>query len=192
MVANQGPNLVPNRPRLSKQTGAHAMKPRDLIFIIFCAAQLISIASESDERNHVAYVEHFLRLYPARLATVMQHMTTIEKHCADHGISPVTAVVVASFESSFKTSATGDIGEIGMFQVIPGSVCGRGFDLDTAGGQIAAGISCLAKARDACDGSLRQTLTMYASGSCKPRTKRTKKMITRRLRIIENWENRNR
>lgn len=157
------------------------------LFIIFILVSFFQLCTaKTADRNHVAYVEQFLRLYPDRLSVVMEYMPVIEKHCLERGIEPVDAVVIASLESSFR-QINGDRGERGWFQVMPNSVCATGFDLDTIEGQIASGINCIALARNACDGSLIQTLTMYASGSCTARTKTTRKKMRYRAALIERW-----
>jgi hypothetical protein len=159
---------------------------RTILFLIFCAMQLFAISLRSDNRPHVEYLEHFLQHYPKRLARAMQYIPTVEGHSAIHAIDPIIPVVVISCESAWKTNATGAIGERGLMQVH--GACARGYDLYVPEQQIAAGIACLARARDECDGSLRQTLTMYQSGSCTARTKRTHRRINHRLAIIERWK----
>lgn len=139
-----------------------------------------------DKTGHVAYIEHFLSNYPTRTKKALELVSTIEKYSSQYNINPVVVVVTMAMESSFKMRCVGFAkNEVGLMQVH--GVCATGHNLDSADGQIHAGIACLAMARDACDGSVKQMLTMYASGSCKPRTKRTAALIKRRLRIIERW-----
>lgn len=66
-------------------------------------------------------------------------------------------------------------------QVVPNGICAKGHNLETPSGQIAAGTRCLAMARDSCDGSLKQMLTMYASGKCISKSKRTQRKINWRI-----------
>lgn len=138
---------------------------------------------EQTEPSYIAYTKNFLRNYPKRLERALALMPVVEGYSAIHAIDPIVPAVVIACESAWKTRAIGEIGEIGLMQVH--GQCARGHDLRVAEQQIAAGITCLAAARDACDGSLRQTLTMYQSGSCVARTKTTKRRINHRLWLIK-------
>lgn len=161
---------------------------RLLTFLMACILMLWCRfgASSNMEAPHIAYTKHFLQNYPRKLEKALGLMPVIEGNAALNALDPLVVVVVIALESSWMTRAYNpDKGEVGLMQVH--GVCARGEDLSTPEGQIAAGARCLAMARDACDGSLRQMLTMYQSGSCKARTERTKTLINRRLRIIEKW-----
>lgn len=143
----------------------------------------MSAESKDREPRHHAYVKHFLRIYPERLERALEFMPTIEKYSAIHGFDPIVPTVMISCESAWKPGASGTVGEQGLLQVH--GVCAKGYDLKTTDGQIEAGIACLAMARDACDGTLKQSITMYMSGSCEARTQRTKIVVERRVRIIQ-------
>lgn len=157
-----------------------------IAYILFIVIVLSwTLTARSDVSASQRYIEHFLRLYPERKADALQLLPTVEGYSAIHAIDPIITTVVISCESSWHTNKPGPIGEQGLMQVH--GECARGYDLSVPEQQIQAGIACLAKARDSCDGSLRQMLTMYQSGSCVARTKRTKLRITRRMRIIEKW-----
>jgi hypothetical protein len=98
------------------------------------------------------------------------------------GFDPLLIGVLIGKESSFKTDVTGFAkGEIGLLQVH--GRCAKGYDLTQPAEQIRAGVGCLVIGRDKCGDDLRRILTAYASGSCKARTKRTKFMISTRLRL---------
>jgi hypothetical protein len=161
---------------------------RAIIFAIIAIS--ITVAHLNNAQHwkppHIAYTEHFLQHYPGRLENALALMPAIEKLSSDYGIEPLVVVVTIASESSFRSNVIGfEKREIGLMQVH--GICARGEDMTSAKGQLEAGIKCLAMARDACDGSTRQMLTMYASGSCKPRTKRTANLIRRRMLIIEKW-----
>jgi hypothetical protein len=155
------------------------------IFIMTILIWFLTMPAESQEREprHHAYVKHFLRIYPHRLEKAMAYMPMIEKHSAIHGFDPLVPTVMISCESAWKSGASGTIGEQGLLQVH--GVCAKGHNLKTVDGQIEAGIACMAMARDACDGTLKQTITMYMSGRCEARTQRTKIVVERRVRIIQ-------
>jgi len=72
-----------------------------------------------------------------------------------------------------------------LMQVKPCGVCGKGYNLRTVQGQIQAGVMCLKMSRERCDGTLKQTLTKYASGKCISKSKLTHKKIKHRIRLYE-------
>jgi soluble lytic murein transglycosylase-like protein len=156
-----------------------------IVLLIFIAGWFATEPAESMENPHIAYVEHFLRLYPKRLENARTVLPIVESTAVKHGFDPLIPAVIISCESAWKSGASGSVGELGLMQVH--GRCARKQDLSTPKGQIAAGMACLAMARDACDGSLTQTITMYMSGSCRARTERTKRVVARRVRIIERW-----
>lgn len=165
---------------------------RFYIFTIICAVMLwmtFEARTQEHEPAHIAYTKNFLRNYPERLNRALALMPVVEEHSAVNELQPIVPVVVMSLESSFRTHVIGsERQEVGLMQVH--GVCARGQDLSTPEGQIQAGIECLAMARDACNGSIEQMICMYASGSCVPRTKRTKALVKRRVRLIEKWSDR--
>lgn len=161
---------------------------RAIIFTLFCIALLFDrfALTQESTQPHIEYVRYFLAAYPARMERALALMPVVEGYSAIHEIDPLIPSVVISCESSWKSKSKNGR-DTGLMQVRKGGVCSRGFDLSVPEQQIAAGIACLASARDACDGSLRQMLTMYQSGSCTARTPTTRRRITNRIRIIERW-----
>ena len=157
-----------------------------IVLLLFIAGWFATAPAESGEKPHVAYLEHFLQLYPKRLDNAMKVMPTVESHAKKYGFEPIVPTVIISCESAWKSGVSGTVGELGLMQVH--GFCARKRDLSTPRGQVEAGMACLAMARDACDGSLTQTITMYMSGSCRARTARTKRVVARRVRIIERWK----
>lgn len=113
----------------------------------------------------------------------------IVRHSESNDINPLLTAFIISLESSFLTDAVGENNDTGLMQVVKGGVCARGQDLTTADGQIKAGVECLARARDSCDGSLKQMLTMYASGKCVSKSKRTQRKIEWRLWKFDRIKN---
>ena len=149
------------------------------VFYIFI---LVAIASNGAEPVTIEeYVSDFLRLYPDRNELAQRDIIYIRKESARHSINPAIVAVMVSKESGWRSGTIGGIGEIGVMQVH--GVCATGQDLTTRQGQLKAGIECLARSREACDGSDREMVTMYASGKCKSRSKRTQALVNRRLRI---------
>ena len=163
------------------------MKKSALIFLLIVGLMVaLAIPGQTaEDAPHIAYTKHFLRNYPKRLERALELMPMVEGYSAINSVPTLAVAVLISVESSWKTGAQGDIGEHGLMQVH--GQCAKGHDMSTPEGQIAAGTSCLAAAYEACDGSLKQALTMYQSGSCTPRTKRTKRRIAHRLAIIKKW-----
>ena len=162
---------------------------RALIFVLICCAMLIDrfALCEETEKTHIEYVRHFLQNYPNRMEKTLALIPAIENACNKNEVDPLLVVIIAGFESSFRSSVTGARGEKGMLQVMPNSVCSNGHELETAEGQIQAGVACLAMSRDVCDGSIYQMISMYASGACRPRTERTKQIVRRRIALFEKW-----
>ena len=162
---------------------------RLLIFATICAVMLwcrFGATQGENEPAHIAYTKHFLRHYPKRLERALELMPIVEGHAAINAVPVLAVVVIISAESSWKTGAFNpDKKERGLMQVH--GQCAKGFDLSTPEGQIAAGTKCFATAYESCDGTLRQALTAYQSGSCKPRTTKTKQRIARRMRVINKW-----
>lgn len=134
---------------------------------------------------HVAYTKHFLQHYPKRLHQALELMPLVEGYSSINAVPMIAVVVIIAAESSWKIDASGTVGEHGLMQVH--GTCAKGYNLKTPEGQIAAGTACLAKAYESCDGSLKQALIMFQSGSCHARTKRTKRRIAYRLSIIKKW-----
>ena len=169
----------------------YAMKTTTLtIILILAIAATMALPSYSDDMSpSEKYIRHFLKNYPTRMAKALELLPIIEGYSAIHAIEPMLTTATIAAESSFKPSAHNDgKNERGLMQVH--GVCARGYDLSDVHQQIAAGVACLALARDACDGSLRQTISQYISGHCEPRTERTKNVVARRVRVIEKWSNR--
>lgn len=159
-----------------------------IALILFIGAWFASPPTESSliDEPHIAYVKDFLRLYPQRRKQALRVMPLVEAYSGQYGFEPIVPAVIISCESAWKPEAfNAGRGEFGLMQTH--GICARGFNLGTVDGQLESGISCLAMARDCCDGSLKQAMTMYLSGRCKARTPRTKKVVARRLRIIEKW-----
>jgi hypothetical protein len=101
----------------------------------------------------------------------------------EYDLPPSLLVVWAFGESSLRTTAKGELGEIGIFQVHGRSrfACERkGLDLEKASGQIRCGAFLIDRARKHC-GSLRQGFYRYASGKCHG-TPRAIRITRRRLR----------
>lgn len=159
-----------------------------LVALVVLIALWFATPAESNdtEKPHVAYVRHFLRNYPQRLEKALEVMPLLEKYSALYDFDPIVPAVIISCESSWKPKVSGTIGETGLMQVH--GVCAKGKDLSTVDGMLEAGIECMSMARDACDGSLREMMTMYMSGSCHARTQRTRRVVTRRLHIIGRWQ----
>jgi hypothetical protein len=161
---------------------------RLILFTIVCIVMLALPSHSQDVSPQEAYIRHFLQNYPRRMEKAVALLPVIDGYSAIHAIDPVLVTVTIAAESSFDASAiNAGRTERGLMQVH--GVCARGYDLSDTHQQIAAGVACLAMARDACDGSLAQTVSMYISGHCIPRTERTLRVVNRRVQIVEKWRN---
>lgn len=158
-----------------------------IALLIFIAGWFVTEPTDARQVAipHIEYINHFLRNYPKRRAKALEIMPTLEAISLQYGFDPIIPTVIIACESAWKQSACGEIGEIGLMQVH--GRCAKGFDLSTIDGQLESGMTCLDMSRGLCDGSLTQTMTMYMSGRCHARTERTKRVVARRVRIIEKW-----
>ena len=165
----------------------------DLIFILLLLGVVAYVneveANTGDAERVGAYVSDFLKNAPQRRARALELVPVVVAESRAKDFDPMLIAVMISLESSWKVNVTGGIGEVGLLQVVPGGVCAKGQDLTTGEGQIRAGINCLKLSRDACGDDLEQILTMYASGRCVSKSKRTKRMIEKRIRIYRGVKN---
>jgi hypothetical protein len=107
----------------------------------------------------------------------------------EYDLPPSLLVVWAFGESSLKTTAKGELGEIGIFQVHGRAkqTCRQaGVDLESARGQIRCGALLIDMSRRYCGSlrgvkSIRRGLYRYASGQCNG-TPRAIRITRRRLR----------
>lgn len=159
------------------------------MLFIFCFAVVSTCAdnAHADPTTKIElYLQHFFaKVKPSRLKKAMKLVPIVVMESEKNGFDPLLISVWISCESSWKPDVIGGIGEKGVLQVH--GTCAKGHKLDTPESQIKAGVECFAMARDKCDGTIEQTLTMYASGKCKSKSKRTHKLIRRRLKIYERW-----
>ena len=125
---------------------------------------------------------HHLNDAEARAAFVAELRAT----GAAHDVCPALLAVVSFLESSWKTTARGTIGEIGIMQIH--GVAAEGCKLDTRRGQLDCGARALRTSFEAC-GSWHGALTRYATGQCKPRTDRVKRLIEYRMKMWEGVTN---
>jgi hypothetical protein len=82
-------------------------------------------------------------------------------------LDPFFLTTMVFYESAFRPSARGDLGEVGLGQLH--GVAKKGCDLSTPEGQLRCTARWLAYSRQLCDGSLEQTIARYATGDiCTP------------------------
>ena len=102
-----------------------------------------------------------------------------------NNVPPLLVTVIAFRESSFRTSATGQIKEIGIMQVH--GQAARGCNLNSQAGQLDCGARWLRKMYEHC-GSWEGSVSAYLSGKCKPSTKRTSWLVKDRLLLWKKLE----
>jgi hypothetical protein len=156
------------------------------ILVLVAIVLLFVTGAECDTGDADAvdgYISQFLKSTPNRRAQALKLTPVIVAESRAVRIDPLLVAVIISLESSFRHDVKGDIGEVGMMQVVPGGVCARGHDLTTPAGQIKAGVHCLKLSRDVCGNDLTRILTMYASGRCVSKSKRTHRMINHRIAV---------
>lgn len=82
----------------------------------------------------------------------------------EHGVSIEELLVLARYESSFRPSVIGGVGEVGLFQVHGRAA--REHDLSTLEGQARAGAGWYARCLERCDERI-EALGAYQSGRCR-------------------------
>ncbi len=148
-----------------------------VIMVLYC------IASEATVKTGVReYIAHYLRDAPtARQVDGMAMATHVEQAATRYKIDPMMLAVTIALESSFTTKVTGGKREIGLTQIMPRGVCAKGQNLTTEQGQIFAGAFCFSLGKMQCGNDPHALFSVYMSGKCKPRTKRTERMVNYRL-----------
>lgn len=129
----------------------------------------------------------------ARVVTDRPYRTEIVRSAVAagqrHDLPPSLLLSMAFFESSYRSTAIGTRGELGLLQV--GEQARRvclcpdiQTDIQT---QIDCGACWLARARRAC-GNLRGALTMYAVGKCTSGDPRVARLVSARLTMARTLE----
>jgi len=134
-----------------------------------------------------SHIKWFLQDDEERRERALQWAPIIVEEATEANFDPLLISVIISLEASYRPEVINEqsIGEVGLMQVAPRGVCGKGQDLSTPEGQIRAGVRCLEMSREACGDDLKRILTIYASGKCQSSSVRTKRLIQRRLRIYQ-------
>lgn len=173
-------NCQSNRETSRKTNMQMKNTPLYLIFALITVFQCCG-AKTSESTLH-RYITDFMQpRSDADTQFALSLIPAINKYSHENNIDPLLTAYIIAAESSFNPSAVGDDNDTGLMQVVKGGVCARKQDLTTPEGQIKAGVECLALSRDQCNGTLKQTLTMYASGKCRSNSKRTQRKINYRL-----------
>lgn len=162
-----------------------------VITILLFQFECIGVKADTDSLKN--YIFDFLKTRPvADVERAISYVPIVEKYSAVHNFDPHLIAFIISLESSWNYGAESkDKKDFGLMGIRKNGVCGRGQDLSTPEGQIRAGVECLALSRDTCNGKLKQTLTMYASGKCKSESKRTQRKMRWRVlkyrRILQEY-----
>ena len=151
-----------------------------VLFVAICADS--AWPSEDPLRAAVAGLvapapNHRLRKQ-SELTAFVSDVRTVEHETE---IDAYTIAGLAYLESSLRLDVTGSRGEIGLMQVF--GAARVGCDLTTQIGQLRCGATWLRKCRDLC-GDDRGMLTMYATGECRTRKERIKRLIKYRLAFV--------
>jgi len=127
---------------------------------------VVEAPAEPDVTNHEAIVSSYLERFfnnvdPRKLTEAKKLVPAVIEAALQEGLDPLLVAVVVSCESSWKTDATGGIGEVGLMQVHGEAT--RGFDVKTISGNLAAGTRWLAT-RIEKHGSVERGLKAYIGG----------------------------
>ena len=97
--------------------------------------------------------------------------TLIVEAARARDLDPYLVAVVVEAESSFREGGPdGAVGEKGLMQVHGEALrqaLKKGYDMDTAWGQLQAGCDHLAERLEECNGRIQRALAAYQTGSCK-------------------------
>ncbi len=98
----------------------------------------------------------------------MQYAPLVVHWAEQRALDPILLAVIVNRESTWRTTAIGSIGELGLMQVK--NYMTKHIDQSTPSGQIEAGTLVLKVCMDKCNGITEQALTCYATktGRCKP------------------------
>lgn len=191
------------------ETELQKTKVEHAIFIMFLTVAILLLAAvffaprveasnlyniENHEKEVSDYITWFFRASsPRKWKRAIDIAPVIVRESVKQDFDPLLISVIIAKESGFKPGVVSTDGHntIGLMQVKPCGVCGKGYNLGTIDGQIQAGVMCLKMSRENCNGTLEQTLTMYASGRCVSRSARTHRLIERRIELyneaVENF-----
>jgi hypothetical protein len=159
-----------------------------IITLVFIAVAIASSVRAQDpvEAFIALKLEHAPRHYLYDADARARFVAELRAAGAAHDIDPALLAVISYLESSWMPGAVGGIGERGVMQVH--GAAADGCDLSTRRGQLDCGAAWLRRSYDAC-GSWPGALTMYATGACKPRTDRVKRLVKYRLKMWEGVSN---
>jgi len=176
------------------------MKPHEgviLLLLIAAAGWLFAPAVHGGELgNDTACIQtaikHLLKTAPGRKLARNEEMqaelaTDVFNASRAYSVPPLLTLAIAFRESSLKSKTKdGKIGERGLMQVH--GFAAKGCDLSTQIGQLNCGVKHLRHCYNRCKTGWIGAFTAYASGSCTPRTPRTKEVARQRLLLWSKLE----
>lgn len=122
------------------------------------------------------YIDWYLAHYTRRADNAKNvYVPIIVDESKKHGLDPLLMAVIVSFESSWLHKSSGKLNEGGLYQIMPRSPVRRRFKVDTIEGNIRGGVYWFGKAVEMCKGDMKQALSAYQSGRCKPVLKSAKR-----------------
>ena len=161
-----------------------------LLITIFAGETDAQEKEQFDFSTSVMEVENYVTWFHRnvredRWARAIKIVPVAVEESIKQDFDPLLVATIITGESGWRPDVISEDGHntIGLMQVKPCGVCGKGYNLRTVQGQIQAGVMCLKMSRERCDGELNQTLTMYASGKCVSKSKRTRRLIKKRIRL---------
>ena len=148
---------------------------KTLLALLVSVGVAASIRTPTDELND--YITQWTATAPNRTAKAISYVPAVIAASETHGIDHMLLAVIISGESSWRESAIGGRGEIGLMQVH--GQCAEGCDLTTPAGQIDCGAQCLSAWRERCGAGfdMAPALNGYASGKCGPILESTKRRV---------------
>lgn len=164
---------------------AFALASTLLVYVLAVGASL-----ESEQKRAGDAIARYMRdrgAPAARVVRDLQYRSEIVAAAFDAGemynAPPALLLSMAFHESSYRSDAVGDRGEIGLLQVGEQAravcVCD---DIQTPRGQMMCGACWLSRAIDVC-GNMDRGLTMYATGSCSSSSAHVARIVQSRIRL---------
>lgn len=160
------------------------------MIFIFVASVAVAVEPDTQTERLSAIVRDLIAPAPRHrfhcdiaLAEFIRDVQAASAEAPD--VSAEKLLAVAFLESSFDPRARGTIGEIGIMQIH--GVAAQGCDLRTQRGQLICGARLLQAGIEEY-GSWRGSLTRYATGRCRSKSDRVRRIVNHRVRFAEKLE----
>lgn len=152
--------------------------------LFLTAAKPSSTSSyETQKQQLESYVDWIHRKMQPKYARKAKELIPVTLDaCEKYAVEPLDMGYIFYRESSWR-KFKGKLGELGPGHVMPRKNVRKQFDMSTLAGQIEASVYIWGSTADACK-TLEGRFSKYASGSCRPRTRKTRQLAYKRARKL--------